>query len=61
MNTYTIIAIDNNGNKTAIDAEFATWDDACTAQEALETAHDDLGFLIYTADEWVYEMENGRA
>ena len=57
MNAYIIIAIDNNGTKTAIDMEFATWENACTMQEILETACEDFGFLIYTADEWVHECE----
>lgn len=58
MKTYIIIAIDNNSNKTAINMEFSTWDNACTVQEALETVCDDFVFLIYTADEWMYECEN---
>lgn len=57
MNAYIIIAIDNNGIKTAIDMECTTWENACILQEALENACGDYAYLIYSIDQWVQECE----
>ena len=60
MNAYMIIAIADNGTKTPVDMEFTTWDAACTLQEILEEVAPEFGYLIFTADEWMYEVENGN-
>ena len=57
MNRYTIIEIDNEGNKTASIFEYETYEIACTMQEILETLYPEYGFLVYTLDEWVTECE----
>ena len=61
MSKWILIEIEDNGTKTALPTEFPTWDAACTAQEAAEEANPNKAYLILTVDEWVYEMENGRA
>ena len=58
MNAYMIAQYEDNGTVTALAEEYATWDLACIAQEAFETANPDKGYLIHTLDEWVYECEN---
>lgn len=58
MNTFVIIAFEDNGAKTPVDMEFTTYNNACIMQEVLETLCPYMGFLIYTADEWMYECEN---
>lgn len=60
MNAYIIIAIEDNGTKNPVDMEFAEYDNACIMQEILETLCPECGFLIYTNDEWMYEVENGN-
>lgn len=57
MNAYMIIAIEDNGTKTAVNLDFTEYDNACTIQEILEILCPDIGFLIYTADEWIHECE----
>lgn len=61
MNAYMIIAIDATCKAVPATEElYPTWEAACEAQEALEALTDAVSFLIYTADEWMYEVENGR-
>ena len=38
-----------------------TYAEACEVQEAMEWLHDENSYMIYSNDEWVYEVENGRA
>ena len=58
---WMLIEIKNNAEKVALPREYNTYDEACEAQEMKEDLNPWNGYLIYTADEWVYEMENGRA
>ena len=59
MNTYIIIAMDDNGIAYETDATCTTWENACILQEKLEETCDAFSFLIYTLDQWLYELENG--
>ena len=61
MNEYMIIAMNDNGETFEVNLTFTTWEDACIMQETLENVCDAFSYLIYTMDEWLYEMENGRA
>ena len=54
---YVVIEIDFDGNKRILDGMY-TYDDACEVQESMEWLHDENSYLIYSADEWVYECEN---
>ena len=58
---WMLIEIKNNGEKVALPHEYDTYDEACEVQEMKEDLNPWNGYLIYTDDEWVYEMENGRA
>ena len=60
MANWIVIEINFNGDKRVLDGEYATWEEACEVQEAMEWLHDENSYLIYTNDEWMYEMENGR-
>lgn len=60
MNNYVVIEINDKGEKRMLDGEYATWEEACEVQEAMEWLHDENGYLIYTNDEWMYEVENGN-
>ena len=61
MNKYVVIEIKFDGSKRMLDGEYDTWEEACEVQEAMEWLHDENSYLIYTNDEWMYEVENGRA
>lgn len=57
---WIVIEINGNCDKRVLDGEYATYGEACEVQEAMEWLHDENSYLIYTVDEWMYEMENGR-
>jgi len=58
---WIIIEIETNGEKVALPTEYNTYEDACWEQNFCEDVNPHKGYLIYTTDEWVYEVENGRA
>ena len=58
MNEYIIIEIDNNGNKIASAVSHKSYEAACAHQEIMEILFPEFCYLIYTADEWMYECEN---
>ena len=60
MNKYVVIEINAEGEKRMLDGEYDTWEEACEVQEAMEWLHDENSYLIFTNDEWMYEVENGR-
>ncbi len=61
MNKWLVVEINFDGEKRLIGAEYDVKDDAMEVQEAMEWLHDENCYLIYTCDEWMYEVENGRA
>ena len=61
MSKWVVVEVKDDGSKQALDGEYDIWDDACEVQEAMEWIHDENCYLIYSADLWVYECENGRA
>ena len=61
MGKWILVKIDNEGRKTALPTEYNSYDDACAMQDFFDDANPYNAHLIYTADEWVYEVENGRA
>lgn len=61
MNRYLIIEVAPEGTKAPSIFDYPDYDTACVMQEILENLYPDYGYLIYTADEWMYEVENGRA
>ena len=60
MSNWVVIEIKFDGSKRMLDGEYANYDEACEVQEAMEWLHGENAYLIYTADEWMYEVENGR-
>lgn len=58
MMNWIVIEINADGEKRALDGEYANYEEACEVQEAMEWLHDENSYLIYTNDEWVYECEN---
>lgn len=58
MSKYVVVEINFEGAKRLLDGEYATWDEACEVQEAMEWLYDENSYLIYTLDQWVYECEN---
>ena len=61
MSKWILVKIDENGNKIALPKEYDSYKDACTVQEFLDDANPYNAHLIYKNDEWMYEVENGRA
>ena len=57
MRNWMVIEVNFEGEKRALEGLY-THDEACEVQEAMEWLHDDNCYLLYTADEWVYECEN---
>ncbi len=60
MNKYVVVEVNFNGDKRVLNGEY-TYAEACEVQEAMEWLHDENSYMIYSNDEWVYEVENGRA
>ena len=60
MNRYLIIEVNPNGELAPSIFDYPDYDTACAMQEILENLYPDYGYLVYTADEWMYEVENGR-
>ena len=60
MMNWIVIEVDFEGAKRPLDGEYATYEEACEVQEAMEWLHDENSYLIYTNDEWVYECENNH-
>ena len=58
---WIIIRIGATGKKVPGGYLFNNYETACSMQKTLEIQNPYSAFLIYTADEWVYECENGRA
>ena len=56
---YYLVKVDENCKAILMDGEYADYESACKAQEAYEQMDDSYSYLIYTADEWIYERENG--
>lgn len=61
MSKWIVIEVKDDGSQRALDGLYDEWADACEVQEAMEWIHDENSYLIYSADSWVYECENGRA
>jgi len=61
MNTWLIVEVNEQGEKTASKFFdfFETPDAAYAMQEILEILHPDYSYLVYSADEWMQEVENG--
>ena len=57
---WVVVRIGATGVKTVGEEEYSSYAIACTVQETLERQNPYTCFLIYTADEWMYEVENGR-
>ena len=60
MMNWMLIEVAPNGVMIPLPIEYDKWEDACKGQEALEEVLTDRSYLIYSVDEWMYEMENGR-
>jgi hypothetical protein len=60
MSKWVVVEVKFDGSKRVLDGEYDIWDDACEVQEAMEWLHDENSYLIYTNNEWMYEVENGR-
>ena len=60
MSKWILVRIESNGEKVALPKEYDSYDDACAMQEFLDDANPYNAHLIYTNDEWMYEVENGN-
>lgn len=60
MSKWIIVEVHTNGKKVALPTEYDKYEDACTEQEIFEDVNPHKAYLIYTNDEWMYEVENGR-
>lgn len=60
MNRYLLIEVAPTGEKAPSIFDYPDYDSACTMQEIMEALYPDYSFLVYTADEWMYEVENER-
>lgn len=60
MMNYLLIEVAPDGTKTPSIFEYADYDTACAWQEINETLYPEYSYLVYTADEWVYECENNH-
>lgn len=61
MNRYLLIEVAPTGEKAPSIFDYPDYDSASNMQELYEALYPDYSYLIYTADEWMYEVENGRA
>lgn len=61
MMNWVVVEVKSDGSKRLLDGEYLAHEDACDVQEAMEWLHDENGYLVYTADEWMHEVESGRA
>ena len=60
MSKWMVVEIRFDGSKRILNGEYNTKEEAQEVQEAMEWLHGENCYLIYTCDEWIYEVENGR-
>ena len=60
MSKWVVVEVKFDGSKRVLAGEYGTWAEACVVQEAMEWLHDENSYLVFTNDEWMYEVENGR-
>ena len=60
MSKWVVVEVKFDGSKRVLEGEYSTWAEACEVQEAMEWLHDENSYLVFTNDEWMYEVENGR-
>lgn len=46
MKIWAVVEIHFDGSKRVLDGRYATWDEACEVQEAMEWLHDENCYLI---------------